>query len=225
MLNLNLTRLSKSVVTPEAEDTPPAPIASKLKRPPEPAPERHKVPHSYEEARELYGLIQDIDDVSRIPLGLPAKRYWPDIEDIRNGRFRPSNNTKGGAKSFRSDWRGKVFKANRFCRWCGIRVHKQDDATLDHIIPISRGGLDHPLNYTMACYACNQSKSDMLPEEMIQVILTGMIPVSVVRARFERELAFHRRCETLELDARETWKEHHLPGVRVESRHMPNCEF
>jgi 5-methylcytosine-specific restriction endonuclease McrA len=37
--------------------------------------------------------------------------------------------------------------------------------TIDHIIPINRGGTDTLDNLQPACRACNRSKSDLLPGE------------------------------------------------------------
>ncbi len=34
-------------------------------------------------------------------------------------------------------------------------------ATLDHVIPLSRGGQDHSSNWVLACFTCNCLKADM----------------------------------------------------------------
>jgi 5-methylcytosine-specific restriction endonuclease McrA len=38
-------------------------------------------------------------------------------------------------------------------------------ATVDHVVPLSRGGPSEAENLVIACYDCNQRKSNMIPEE------------------------------------------------------------
>lgn len=51
----------------------------------------------------------------------------------------------------------------------GLCVYCQADLRLgqhiDHIIPLSRGGLNHPSNLQLLCPTCNIRKSNLLPEE------------------------------------------------------------
>ncbi len=63
----------------------------------------------------------------------------------------------------RDDWK---------CQLCGITVirvnnrgaYRPDGATVDHIIPLSRGGTHTMDNVQAACWACNTSKGDTMPE-------------------------------------------------------------
>lgn len=62
------------------------------------------------------------------------------------------------------------------CVYCGLKLTadqrhclRHDYATLDHVVPRSRGGLGAPFNRTIACRACNQAKGDMLPEEFLML--------------------------------------------------------
>ena len=53
------------------------------------------------------------------------------------------------------------------CYLCGkpfAKEHSEDwsDYTIDHVIPRSRGGLDHVDNYKLAHFPCNQDKDDRL---------------------------------------------------------------
>ena len=41
------------------------------------------------------------------------------------------------------------------CAYCG-----QEATTVDHIIPISKGGVDHETNLVAACTTCNYGKKD-----------------------------------------------------------------
>ena len=52
----------------------------------------------------------------------------------------------------------------RRCVYCAARLGLEA-ATLDHVIPLSRGGNHHPGNLVAACINCNQLKGSMLPVE------------------------------------------------------------
>lgn len=61
-----------------------------------------------------------------------------------------------------------VFKRDKWkCKMCNCRVQKKDiykdnAADLDHIIPLSKGGLHVPSNVQTLCRACNSNKSNKL---------------------------------------------------------------
>ncbi|MEN9791425.1 MAG: hypothetical protein RLZZ63_1083 [Gemmatimonadota bacterium] len=52
----------------------------------------------------------------------------------------------------------------RRCVYCGTGLGLEH-ATLDHVIPLSRGGTHHPGNLVAACQPCNQLKGSLLPHE------------------------------------------------------------
>lgn len=45
------------------------------------------------------------------------------------------------------------------CRYCGRRLG-MSDATIDHVVPTSRGGANTRANMVLACFDCNQKKAD-----------------------------------------------------------------
>lgn len=60
--------------------------------------------------------------------------------------------------------RRKAIRLNRWaenphCVYCRRRL-RIDEATLDHVIPLSRGGRDVPANVVLACRDCNDAKGD-----------------------------------------------------------------
>ena len=60
-------------------------------------------------------------------------------------------------------WRTRLSEAqNHRCCWCGCAVTEQRDkknsATIEHIVPRSLGGANHPDNYAIACSSCNQKR-------------------------------------------------------------------
>ncbi len=53
---------------------------------------------------------------------------------------------------------------NHRCCWCGKRMDEtgpyNDRPTFEHVIPLSRGGEDTPLNLAIACLRCNHDRGD-----------------------------------------------------------------
>jgi 5-methylcytosine-specific restriction endonuclease McrA len=56
------------------------------------------------------------------------------------------------------DWRRKRLKQQGgVCHYCRKPL-AEDAATLDHVVPLSKGGYDHWENVVAACGPCNQRK-------------------------------------------------------------------
>ena len=55
----------------------------------------------------------------------------------------------------------------RSCTYCGCSLKHvpRQTRTVDHIIPLSRGGVDDPSNWAMCCLVCNQKKGTMTGDE------------------------------------------------------------
>jgi len=59
----------------------------------------------------------------------------------------------------------KLFEQHPYCEYCG----KIDTLlTIDHIVPINKGGQNCLANVTIACKSCNSSKGDKLLEEWLK---------------------------------------------------------
>jgi 5-methylcytosine-specific restriction protein A len=91
----------------------------------------------------------------------------------------PQDSSRGGAKGFAldpthtdplrlkrerekareykktQDWKQKV--AAGVCMHCG-EVFEPKELTLDHLMPLARGGTSHPSNCVPSCRPCNQAK-------------------------------------------------------------------
>ncbi len=52
----------------------------------------------------------------------------------------------------------------RRCVYCGHSL-EMGEATIDHVLPLARGGGDVPGNLVVACGPCNRLKGDLLPHE------------------------------------------------------------
>lgn len=69
------------------------------------------------------------------------------------------------------DWRRKHFKRQLgLCAYCKSPMVMEPEnsrraATLDHVIPLSRGGEHHWENTVCACRICNHDKGNLTAEE------------------------------------------------------------
>ena len=59
--------------------------------------------------------------------------------------------------------RRKMLKFSDKCHWCGMKL-TLDTSTMDHVIPLHRGGLDNANNRVLACEPCNSKRGHDMPE-------------------------------------------------------------
>lgn len=59
-------------------------------------------------------------------------------------------------------WKNRI--ASGECYYCGA-IFKPSELTLDHIVPLVRGGRTTKGNCVACCKACNNKKRDLLPSE------------------------------------------------------------
>ncbi len=52
------------------------------------------------------------------------------------------------------------------CHYCG-KTFPESELTLDHIVPVARGGRSTRGNLVVACRPCNQAKKYLTPAEML----------------------------------------------------------
>ncbi|MCO4098964.1 MAG: HNH endonuclease [Gemmatimonas sp.] len=60
--------------------------------------------------------------------------------------------------------KGALRDCSQRCVYCATHLD-QRTATLDHVVPLARGGAHDPGNLVVACAPCNRLKSDLLPFE------------------------------------------------------------
>lgn len=70
------------------------------------------------------------------------------------------------------------------CIYCG-RPLQSTEATIDHIVPLSRGGYTEDENLTACCYECNQNKEALFVKDFIKTM------------QLSKQRAFYNRSETL----------------------------
>lgn len=57
----------------------------------------------------------------------------------------------------------RMLMKKPFCMWCNAPL-TLETSTLEHIIPLARGGLDHSNNRGLACPKCNHDRGSEMPE-------------------------------------------------------------
>lgn len=57
----------------------------------------------------------------------------------------------------------RMLKKQKTCYWCDEPL-TDETATVEHIIPLSRGGLDNDNNRTLAHESCNRARGNSMPE-------------------------------------------------------------
>jgi 5-methylcytosine-specific restriction protein A len=68
------------------------------------------------------------------------------------------------ARELRQTQWWKRRRASGICHYCGAHVGARD-LTMDHLVPIIRGGRSTRGNVVPACKACNDAKRHSLPYE------------------------------------------------------------
>jgi 5-methylcytosine-specific restriction endonuclease McrA len=57
----------------------------------------------------------------------------------------------------------RLLRKTNLCGICGEPITRMKDATLDHVVPLSKGGVHAPGNMQLAHDHCNTAKGDRLP--------------------------------------------------------------
>ncbi len=73
---------------------------------------------------------------------------------------------RGKARALRQTdwWRQQLQRGT--CQYCGQQV-APEQLTMDHVVPVARGGRSTKGNVVPACPACNKSKKALTPAEQI----------------------------------------------------------
>ncbi len=73
--------------------------------------------------------------------------------------------SRQGRGSIPKQMRREIYERDSYtCQFCN-KVFSPEHLTIDHLIPLARGGLDEPTNWVTACRSCNQQKADKPLEE------------------------------------------------------------
>jgi uncharacterized glyoxalase superfamily protein PhnB len=85
-----------------------------------------------------------------------------------------------------SDWQARLgFHANFCCEYCDrdllVSVHDYDAWHVDHIVPMSKGGVDEQWNRALSCKVCNFVKSNRVFTVGIDVQQSRAAAIAAIR--------------------------------------------
>lgn len=86
--------------------------------------------------------------------------------DTYEDRSKHTKREKEKSKALKKSrwWQNLIASAR--CYYCQNAVPKSD-VTMDHIVPVSRGGFSQKGNVVIACKSCNTSKRDLTAVELL----------------------------------------------------------
>jgi hypothetical protein len=87
----------------------------------------------------------------------------PDRIAIKTANRR-AREAKAPGRFLLSDLKALIERSGDICFYCPADI-SYGKHTIDHFIPLSRGGSHWPENIRLACLSCNCSKGDKLPSE------------------------------------------------------------
>ena len=88
--------------------------------------------------------------------------YPPAYKKAKTARQNANSRNALGAFTV-AEWQSKLEEHNNQCTYCGEDLG--DKATVDHDIPVSRGGTNYIDNVVPACMTCNLTKYTRTGEE------------------------------------------------------------
>ena len=89
-----------------------------------------------------------------------------EIDTLRARASEKESQVRAQAAKHRNDFRSQYEKV-RSCPYCGDGL-SQSDCHLDHIYPVSKGGLSTKKNLVFVCSNCNKRKGDKMLRKFIQ---------------------------------------------------------
>jgi 5-methylcytosine-specific restriction endonuclease McrA len=86
------------------------------------------------------------------------------LECLHKKRIHATNHSSRNARRRRS-----LLRDNPHCYYCGTDLD-EENSTLDHATPRSKGGKNASDNLVLACIFCNQKKGDKTKEEFFSLL-------------------------------------------------------
>jgi 5-methylcytosine-specific restriction endonuclease McrA len=87
------------------------------------------------------------------------RQVGPPRPQIRHrNRYGPFGNSDAELAQRRS-WRRVQLAEDPSCDYCDAAL-TQETSTVDHVVPLAKGGREEPTNYALCCKPCNCLKAD-----------------------------------------------------------------
>lgn len=124
------------------------------------------------QAQNFYTVDKAIRQLTKTP-GKCKSFYWIDtdapepVEPMEQIQQKP---VKIKRKHFSDAERKEIYnRADGYCQLCGRKI-TISNFTVDHIVPLGRGGNNDMSNVQAVCKVCNQFKANIFPEQFIDRI-------------------------------------------------------
>jgi 5-methylcytosine-specific restriction endonuclease McrA len=137
--------------------------------------EHMKITHSIWEAKEdSYNTLYSEEDIIFLEKALETKTFWniysfansAEIENVKSlinrsknfyDDLRSYNFRKKQAKSFLANKKNREIIFEKYGKICKI-CNESQNLSIDHIIPVAKGGTDTLDNFQILCVRCNSKK-------------------------------------------------------------------
>ena len=125
------------------------------------------------QAQNFYTVDKAIRQLTKTP-GKCKSFYWIDTdapEPVEPMEQAPQTKfVKIKRKHFSDAERKELYnRADGYCQLCGRKI-TISNFTVDHIVPLGRGGNNDISNVQAVCKVCNQFKANIFPEQFIDRI-------------------------------------------------------
>ena len=96
---------------------------------------------------------------------MPKEREYFSLDPAHTDPARVRKEREKAQKLKKSQWWKQKLAAG-LCHYCGRKFGARE-LTMDHVVPIARGGTSTPGNIVASCKACNQEKKLSTPVDQI----------------------------------------------------------
>jgi len=76
-------------------------------------------------------------------------------------------------------WKEIILFYGRACALCHV-PESESPLTIDHFVPVSKGGVHNWWNVWPLCLPCNSKKKNKMPKEIILYFLCNSIPIKIM---------------------------------------------
>jgi 5-methylcytosine-specific restriction endonuclease McrA len=123
-------------------------------------PERYKAQYTRNNSARYWADPQRAKDKGRA-----WRKANPEKHTAQVLKYTHRKRANGGPGVSLAEWKAIQENHKNACYYCGTTSQK---LTRDHLVPLSKGGVDAPSNVVPACRPCNSRKHTMMPFDYIR---------------------------------------------------------
>lgn len=120
---------------------------------------------------ELQAAIQEFESRGMIEVGDDGILWLTNYPKRQKNYKEAKEAVRERVRRHRAKKTSPIFERDNWtCRYCGEKLNLED-CTIDHVVPVSKGGREDDDNLVTSCFTCNCSKGARTPEEAGMSIL------------------------------------------------------